>query len=135
MHGLLSNKKSPLRSGPHALAAGHFKKNESPLRAGPHMPAAGCQKNPTQGWPSHALCWVPEKYLTRAISLVPLLPDSLSIWSRLGSYNPNSHTTSVPGSHRDRPKRSKTASGPDSCGWTTRRGGDKTRAEPQGQDD
>ena len=43
-----------------------------PLRAGPRVPAVGCQKNPSQGWPSRALCWVPEKALTRAIFLVPV---------------------------------------------------------------
>ena len=37
------------------------------------MPAAGCQKNPGQDWPSRALCQVPEKALTRAISLMPVV--------------------------------------------------------------
>ena len=73
VHQLLSNKKkkSPLRAGLHAKAAGLFKKKRS-LRAGPCTLTAKCQKNPSQSWPLHALHQAPEKALSRAISLAPM---------------------------------------------------------------
>ena len=90
---------------------------KTPLRAGPHTPAAGCQKRPSLG--PYLLC--------------PWPLASLHIWRHGGSRDPSSRTTSAPGLHCGTPKRSKAASVPDSCGWTTHRGGDKTKAEPQRQ--
>ena len=128
--------RSPFRAGPHVPAAGQLKKNtttlsglalncllpgarKTPARAGPHVPYAGRRKRPS----------------LRPYLLHPWPPASLCIWCRWGSRDPSSHTTSAPGPHRARPKSSKAASGPDSCGRTTRRGGDKTKAEPQGRGD
>ena len=91
----------------------------SPARASPHVPYAGCQKRPSLG-----------PYLLRPWSLA-----SLHIWHHQGSCHPSSHTTSAPGPHWGRPTSSKTSSRPDSCGWTTQRGGDKTKAEAQGWGD
>ena len=104
------------------------------LRDGPLTPAPGSLKKPGQGWPSHTLHGAPEKALTRAISLEPVaarFPAHLAPLGLLGSKQ----TTSAPGPHWGRTKSSKAASRPDSCGWTTRRGGDKPKAEPQGRGD
>ena len=90
-----------------------------PLSVTPHVPHAKSQKRPSLG-----------PYI-----LHPWLQASLCIWCPQGSCDPSSHTTSAPWPHWGRPKNSKAASGPDSCGWTTRRGGDKTKAEPQGWGD
>ena len=92
---------------------------KSPARAGLHEPYARCQKRPSL-----------EPYL-----LHPWPPASLRIWCHQGSHDPSSHSTSASCPHWGRPKSSKAASGPDSCGWTTCRGGDKTKAEAQGWGD
>ena len=55
-----------------ALRSWLWSNKKSPLWAGPHTPDARQQKKPSQSWPSWALCQVPEKALTRAISLAPV---------------------------------------------------------------
>ena len=88
---------------------------KSPLRAGPHLPYAGHQKRPSLG-PYLLHLW---------------LPASLWIWCCRGSWDPNSHTASAPCPNWGRTKSSKAATGPDSCGWNTCRGGDKTKLNPR----
>ena len=105
---------------------------KTPARAGPHVPYAGRQKNPGQGWPSRALCQAPEKALTRAISLAPMaagfpvhlarpgLPRSKQS-DHLCTQFSQGQTQELQGSLRTR------------LLWVDHRGGDKTKAEPQGQ--
>ena len=118
MHRLQGNKNKKALSGL-ALVCLLPGTRKTPARVGHHAPYAGCQKRPSLG--PYLLC--------------PWLLASLCIWSLRVSCDPSSHTTSVPGPHRGRPKSCKAASGPDLCGWTTCRGGDKIKADLQGQGD
>ena len=108
-----------IKEAPSGLALMHqlLGTRKKQARDGPHTPYARHHKRPSLG--PYLLC--------------PWLPASLRIWSCRGSHDPSSHTTSEPCPHWGRSKSSKAASGSDTCGWTTCRGGDKTKAEPQGR--
>ena len=61
----------------------------------------------------------------------PLAP--LHTWCCQSLWDPSSCSTSTPSPHSGRPKSSREASGANSCGCPTCRGGDKTTIETQGQ--
>ena len=76
--------------------------------------------------------WLP--FSSRALYfLLPQPPAPLSIWCCQNPCDPSSYSTSTPGPHRGKPKSSRAASGTNSSGRTTCRGGNKTTIETQGQ--
>ena len=76
--------------------------------------------------------WLP--YPFRALYfLLPQPPTPLSTWCCQNPCDPSSYTTSTPGPHRGKPNSSRAASGANSSGQPTCRGGNKTTIETQGQ--
>ena len=76
--------------------------------------------------------WLP--YPFRALYfLLPQPPTPLSTWCCQNPCDPSSYTTSTPGPHRGKSKSSRAASGANSSGRITCRGGNTTTIETQGQ--
>ena len=77
-------------------------------------------------------CWL--SCTSRALYfLLHYPPTPLSTWCCQNLSDPSSCTISTAGPHRGKPKSSRAASGANSNGWPTCRGGNKITAETQGQ--